>query len=155
MSQEMTLRRGGRPYAQTANCAVRRTAFEEVGGFDELARAGEDADLCFRLQDAGWKLEERARAGVEHQARPSLRGCLAQNLRHGSGAAWLNRRWPGEFPAPGPRWLLVRTFRHIREAVRALIRGRREEAAFALLDLAEVSARDIGRLIPNRPPRSG
>lgn len=155
MGQGMTLRREGLPYAQTANCAVRRTAFEQVGGFDELARAGEDADLCFRLRRAGWRLEERPGATVEHRARQTLRACLAQNLVHGSGVAWLNRRWPGEFPAPGPRWLLVRTLRLTARALRALAKGDRQEATFILLDLAEVSARDLGRLLPNTPKRRG
>ncbi len=56
MSQRVTLDRAGTPYAQTANCAVRRAAFEAVGGFDEQARCGEDADLCFRLAALGWAL---------------------------------------------------------------------------------------------------
>jgi GT2 family glycosyltransferase len=155
MGQGMTLRREGLPYAQTANCAVRRVAFEEVAGFDELARAGEDADLCFRLQRAGWKLEERPGATVQHRARQTLRACLAQNLVHGAGVAWLNRQWPGEFPTPGPRWLAVRTLRLTRQALRALTNGDRQEAAFILLDLAEVSARDRGRLLPNTPRRRG
>lgn len=155
MGQEMTLRREGLPYAQTANCAVRRSAFEDVGGFEELARAGEDADLCFRLQRAGWRLEERAGASVEHEARRTLCACLDQNLLHGSGVGWLNGRYPGEFPAPGPRWLLVRTLRMIRQSLAALTRGDRQEAAFVLLDLAEVSARDLGRLRSNRPTRHG
>jgi GT2 family glycosyltransferase len=155
MSQAMTLRREGLPYAQTANCAVRRSAFEDVGGFEASARAGEDADLCFRLQRAGWRLEERAGASVEHEARRTLRACLDQNLLHGSGAGWLNQRYPGEFPAPGARWLLVRTLRMARQSLAALTAGDREEAAFLLLDLAEVSARDLGRLRPNRPARRG
>src|SRR5829696_8758371 len=33
MSQDNTLSGGERPYAQTANCAVRRAAFDAVGGF--------------------------------------------------------------------------------------------------------------------------
>ena len=45
-----------RPYAKTANCAVRRTAFEEVAGFADAIRSGGDADLCFRLLDAGWDI---------------------------------------------------------------------------------------------------
>ena len=48
MSQRNTLT-GVRPYAQTAHCAVRRSAFEAVGGFREDIRSGGDADLCFRL----------------------------------------------------------------------------------------------------------
>jgi GT2 family glycosyltransferase len=62
MSQRTTLGRPGSPYAQTANCAVLRSAFDAVAGFEQTARAGEDADLCFRLAQAGWKLEPRTGA---------------------------------------------------------------------------------------------
>lgn len=35
--------------------AVRRHAFEHVGGFDEEFAVGEDVDLCWRLQLAGYR----------------------------------------------------------------------------------------------------
>ncbi|MDQ6746007.1 MAG: glycosyltransferase, partial [Actinomycetota bacterium] len=73
MSQELTLSGPGFGYAQTANCAVRADAFSSVGGFVAGARAGEDADLCLRLQQAGWRLERRRGAVVTHRARPTLR----------------------------------------------------------------------------------
>jgi GT2 family glycosyltransferase len=151
MSQNMTLRRRW-PYAQTANCAVRRAAFEAVGGFDEQAR-GEDADLCFRLFEAGWELEERTQARVEHLSRETFRPWLSQQLRHGRAAAWLNRRWPGEFPARGWRFLVNRLMHLGLQAVLALARGRTEEAGFTLLDLIRICAVEIGRLSPNRPRR--
>jgi mycofactocin glycosyltransferase len=152
-SQDNTVRRPGAPYAQTGNCAVLRAAFERVGGFDEQARAGEDADLCFRIQHSGWALEERPAAVVEHPAASTLRAWVVQQIRHGSGAAWANRRWPGEFPAPGPRWMVVRTLRLVRQAIGHLSRGEVEQAAFALLDLLGACALDLGRLVPNRPIR--
>ena len=152
MSQDMTLRRAGRPYAQTANCAVLRTAFESVGGFDERAR-GEDADLCFRLRDAGWGLEVRPRARVQHTARERVRPWLSQQLRHGRSAAWLNRRWPGEFPARGVRFVANRTVHVGGHVVSSMARGDRQEAGFALLDLSRIWAFELGRLIPDRPRR--
>ena len=36
-----------------------------------------------------------------HLSRASLPALLAQLAGHGAGAAWLARRYPGEFPAPG------------------------------------------------------
>jgi glycosyltransferase involved in cell wall biosynthesis len=37
------------------NMAVRRVSFERVGGFDEALDIGEDTDLCWRLQIAGYR----------------------------------------------------------------------------------------------------
>ncbi len=151
MSQEMTLRRSS-PYAQTANCAVLRSAFDSVGGFDERAR-GEDADLCFRLAGAGWELEVRPSARVEHRAREEFRDWLSQQVRHGRGAAWLERRYPGEFPARGWRFLVNRLVHLGAEAARSLVRGDREHAGFALLDLVRIWAFEMGRLRPDQARR--
>jgi GT2 family glycosyltransferase len=151
MSQRSTLERAGAPYAQTANCAVRRSAFDAVGGFDERARAGEDADLCFRLARAGWALEERPQAKVLHQSRETLAAWAWQLARHGSGAAWLNRRYQGQFPPPPLRALAARLARNAISAVAKLARGDLEDASFALLDLTGACAFELGRLLPNRP----
>lgn len=43
------------PWGRTSNLAVHREAFERVGGFDEQRRFGEDADLCWRIQLAGYR----------------------------------------------------------------------------------------------------
>lgn len=153
MNQDTTLRREGTPYAQTSNCAIRAHAFREVGGFDAMARAGEDADLCFRLLSAGWRLERRDGALAEHLGRSTLRGRLVQLVIHGSGAAWLERRWPGEFEAARPRELLARTAARLRGALGAAVRGEADGAAFALLDLAGDWAFELGRLLPNRRGR--
>ncbi len=153
MSHRVTLERTGRPYAQTANCAVRRRAFEAVGGFDETARAGEDADLCFRLADAGWELEQRPGAMVDHFTRDALPALLSQLVDHGRGAAWLERRYPGEFPSPRPRELAGRLAHGARVALAAARRGDRRGASVALLEVASGAAFDLGRLLPNRPRR--
>jgi GT2 family glycosyltransferase len=149
MSQRTTLERAGTPYAQTANCAVRRSAFEDAGGFEAGARAGEDADLCFRLRRAGWGLEARPRAAVQHRSRETLRAWLKQLALHGSGAAWLERRWPGEFPAAGPLGLGRRFVRDGAGALGSLARGDRGGATTAILDLLGTAAFELGRLLPN------
>ena len=44
------------PYIDGAIMLVRRTAFAEVGGFDEsFTHYAEEVDLCRRLQQAGWE----------------------------------------------------------------------------------------------------
>jgi len=153
MREGATLRRAGRAYAQTANCAVRAGAFAAVGGFDESARYGEDADLAFRLSDAGWELEARPGALVEHRSRPTLGRLLAQLSGHGAGAAWLARRHPGEFPAPSALSLTRRCARSGRRGVAAAARGERAAALAAALELLETVAFESGRLRSNAPRR--
>jgi GT2 family glycosyltransferase len=150
MSQRVTLQRTGRPYAQSANLAVRHCAFVAVGGFDETARAGEDADLCWRLAAAGWGLQTRPEAVVEHLTRPTLGTLLVQLARHGSGAAWLDRRYPGEFPRAGPRGVS----RGLAAAVARIARRQPGAAVDALLAVAESCAFEVGRmLLSNRSRR--
>ncbi len=59
---------------------VRRTAFEEIGGFDEnIFMYFEDVDLCRRLRQAGWTLRSVDNAEAYHVkggSRPSARGEL-------------------------------------------------------------------------------
>jgi GT2 family glycosyltransferase len=153
MSHRVTLERPDFPYAQTANCAIRREAFLAAGGFDETVRAAEDADLCLRLAEQGWGLEVRPAALVRHEARQTLRELLAQLARHGAGAAWCNRRHPGSFPPAGPAGLARRLGGAAVTAARASVRGEREAAADAALELLEAGAFELGRLLPNRARR--
>jgi GT2 family glycosyltransferase len=153
MDHRTTLERPAFAYAQTANCAVRRAAFAEVGGFDEGIRAGEDADLCFRLRDAGWALEVRPEAIVAHHTRATFGASLRQLARHGAGAAWCERRHPGSFPPPSAIGVAARLGRAAGAGARAALRGQRETAAFAALEIAEACAFEFGRLLPNRARR--
>jgi hypothetical protein len=149
MSQEVTLGHGEWAFAQTANCAVRREAFAAVGGFTEGIRSGGDADLCWRLRDAGWALERRPGAEVVHENRTTVRALLRQRARHGSGAAWLGRRWPGALPRrrwPGLVWWGIR---RAAAGLAALARGDRDAAAEGLLDGPTVWAFEGGRLVRN------
>jgi GT2 family glycosyltransferase len=150
MSQVNTL--GGRwGFAQTASCAVRRTAFEGVGGFRDDIRSAGDADLCYRLRGGGWEIESREAAESVHISRPTLRKLARQRLRHGSGSAWLDREYPGSAPGHG-NWpgLLKWTLQSAgRTGVDALL-GRREIATIAFVDLLVLWAAELGRLLPNR-----
>lgn len=126
-----------RPYGQTANLAVRRTAFEAAGGFPDPVRSGGDADLCWRVAAAGWRLEARPAARARHRNRATLPELLGQLHRHGSGMQWLDRRYPGSFPPPTPRELIAR--------FGLLLRGDG-------LDFLGRWAADLGRLRANGDP---
>ncbi len=140
LDQATTLAHPRGAYAQTANCAVRRAAFEAVGGWPEPVRSGGDADLCWRLRQAGWAVEERPAARVRHRNRATLPALLRQLHRHGAGMAWLDRRWPGAFPPPGRREVTL-------GRLAMLARGR---SAFDAIDVLALYARDLGRLRANR-----
>src|SRR6185436_9412075 len=50
-----------------AALAIRRTALDQVGLFDEAFRFyGQDLDLCLRLRDAGWAVEVLPEVRVLH-----------------------------------------------------------------------------------------
>jgi GT2 family glycosyltransferase len=149
MVQDNTLGEGRWAYAQTANCAVRRSVFEQLGGFRATLRSGGDADLCFRLRSAGWEIERCYSAQVVHQSRPSVRRLLAQRARHGSGAAWLNRAYPGSFPPPRWSGLVVATIRWWLGAARDFVLGRRNQALLAYMESLSTWAFELGRSIPN------
>lgn len=152
LSQAAHLRHAYRPMAVTANLLVRAQALRAVGGFAEGVRSGGDADLCWRLQAAGWTLEHRPSAVVEHEHRETLWGLLRQIARYSAGAAWLERRHPGSSAAARPAI--------VRDLARALagtvvfpLRGEPERGAFKALDAAFVVAQAAGFAAGNRYPR--
>jgi GT2 family glycosyltransferase len=153
MSQDNTVGDQRWSYAQTANCAVRRVAFEEVGGFTEDVRSGGDADLCFRLRSAGWSLERRDAAQVTHRARRTLRAMLRQRARHGSGARWLNTVYPGAFPRKFTLGWVPWTLRQSAAVVAAVLRRDGDRAILLGVELLSSWAFELGRLAPNHVGR--
>ena len=80
------------PFVPTAALVVRRSALEELDGFDEALPVGEDVDFVWRLGAAGWSVRYEPRAIVRHPIRSSWTGWLAQRFRYGTSAAPLARR---------------------------------------------------------------
>jgi GT2 family glycosyltransferase len=100
LSQQAHLAHRYLPRAAAANLIVRRVAFEQLGGFYEGLRAAEDTDFSWRLQQAGWHLELRAEAHVEHRYRASLGELRRQWRGYAAGRSWLARRYSGFRPEP-------------------------------------------------------
>ena len=67
--------------------------------FDEALRCGEDVDLVWRLNDAGWLIRYEPSSIISHPARGSLDAWLVQRWSYGTSAAELERRH-GEAVAP-------------------------------------------------------
>jgi GT2 family glycosyltransferase len=88
------------------NMAFRRDVLEEVGCFDESFKvAGDDVDLCWRLQKAGRTLGFSAGAVVMHRRRDSIRRYLRQQYGYGKAEALLERKWPTHYNRAGAsRW---------------------------------------------------
>jgi len=89
------------------NMAFRREALEEVGGFDPVFRAaGDDVDLCWRLQNRGYTIGFSPAAVVWHFRRKTVRGYLKQQRGYGKAEALLYFKHPHRFNMLGQsRWL--------------------------------------------------
>ncbi|HTU98024.1 MAG TPA: glycosyltransferase family 2 protein [Solirubrobacteraceae bacterium] len=109
LDQDAHLAHSFMPRAVAANLLVRREAFEAIGGFYEGVRAAEDTDFSWRLQRAGWRLEGRSDAVVEHRYRTTVRALRRQWRGYAAGRAWLGRRYDGFSPEPA----LVRAGRRV------------------------------------------
>jgi GT2 family glycosyltransferase len=84
------------------NMAFRRSALLAIGGFDAQFRiAGDDVDICWRLQDAGGTLGFSPAAQVFHHRRNSVRAFWKQQLNYGRAEADLERKWPEKYNAIG------------------------------------------------------
>src|SRR5579859_224536 len=84
------------------NMAFRKAVLQAVGGFDAKFRvAGDDVDLCWRLQHQGAKLGFVPAAAVFHHRRNSVRAYWRQQKGYGKAEAYLERKWPGKYNAAG------------------------------------------------------
>jgi GT2 family glycosyltransferase len=84
------------------NMAFRRDALLAIGGFDPQFRvAGDDVDICWRLQERGWTLGFSPAAAVWHHRRDSVKGYWKQQRGYGRAEALLERKWPERYNAAG------------------------------------------------------
>lgn len=84
------------------NMAFRKACLDDIGGFDPQFRvAGDDVDLCWRLQERGWTLGFSPAAMVWHRRRNSVRTYLAQQRGYGRAERSLERKWPQKYNESG------------------------------------------------------
>jgi GT2 family glycosyltransferase len=84
------------------NMAYRRDKLLEIGGFDHRFRvAGDDVDVCWRLQERGWTIGFAPTAVVWHHRRGSLRGYLKQQKGYAKAEALLAEKWPAKYNSAG------------------------------------------------------
>jgi glycosyltransferase involved in cell wall biosynthesis len=84
------------------NMAYRKEALIAIDGFDTRFRtAGDDVDLCWRLQDRGWTIGFCPAAVVWHHRRNSIRSYWKQQYGYGKAEALLEDKWPQRCNALG------------------------------------------------------
>ncbi|MEQ1575076.1 MAG: glycosyltransferase, partial [Vicinamibacterales bacterium] len=82
--------------------AFRVDALRAIGGFDPQFRAaGDDVDICWRLQEAGGTIGFSAPAMVWHHHRNSIKAYWRQQLGYGRAEAMLERKWPEKYNGIG------------------------------------------------------
>jgi glycosyltransferase involved in cell wall biosynthesis len=80
------------------NMAFRKSALEEIHGFDATYRAaGDDVDLCWRLQIAGYPIGFSPAAMVWHFRRNTMGAYLRQQMGYGKAEALLYFKHPYRF----------------------------------------------------------
>jgi GT2 family glycosyltransferase len=75
----------GVPYVVSANLAVRRSAFEAVGGFDETLIRGEDMALGLDLAAKGLSVGYVGEASVHYRHRGGVKNLVRQYVLYGRG----------------------------------------------------------------------
>lgn len=84
------------------NMAYRRDKLMAVGGFDPQFRvAGDDVDVCWKIQARGWTLGFCAAAMVWHHRRPSVSRYLKQQRGYAKAEALLAAKWPDKYNSTG------------------------------------------------------
>jgi GT2 family glycosyltransferase len=84
------------------NMAVYKWVLAGLGGFDPIfRRAGDDVDICWRLQQAGHKIGFSPAAFVWHYRRSTIRDYLKQQHGYGEAEALLVRKHPEYFNSLG------------------------------------------------------
>ena len=80
------------------NMAFRRNALLSVDGFNPVyLRAGDDVDICWRLQARGLRIGFAPAALVWHHHRSSVKAYWQQQVGYGEGEAWLDAHHPEKF----------------------------------------------------------
>ncbi|WJJ14447.1 glycosyltransferase (plasmid) [Prescottella equi] len=97
------------PYAIGCNLAAWRYVFDKVGGFDEaLVDGGEDVEMSWRIQFAGFTLGHSPDALVAYRCRPTLRGTWRQQRGYGLSSVQLDQIFAAAGkPTPGAKWYLT------------------------------------------------
>jgi hypothetical protein len=87
------------------NMAFRRDALVAINGFNPVyLRAGDDVDICWRLQAKGWRVGFAPAALVWHHHRSAVKAYWRQQVGYGEGETWLGAHHPDKFISGQMLW---------------------------------------------------
>lgn len=114
---------------------VRRTAFEQVGGFDEdYFLYGEDLDLCRRFRSAGWTLVALPETWATHASGGSAQSTWDREFNWWQGTLQYAKRWWSK-----PRYAIGMCAALLEVVVLAARQPRRTARALTLLRPAPIT----------------
>jgi glycosyltransferase involved in cell wall biosynthesis len=100
------------------NMAFTKEALREIHGFEPVfAAAGDDVDLCWRLQNRGHAIGFSAAATVWHYRRNTVKAYLKQQMGYGKAEALLYFKHPYRFNLLGQSRWLGRIYGELTQAV--------------------------------------
>lgn len=80
------------------NMSFRKKVLLEIGGFDPVYRnAGDDVDICWRVQKAGYTIGFHPAALVWHHRRNRIKAYWKQQVGYGKAEALLEAKWPEKY----------------------------------------------------------
>lgn len=84
------------------NMSFRKDILESVGGFDpQFVTAGDDVDVCWKMQKKGLKIGFNAAAVVLHHRRNKVKIYWKQQFGYGKAEAKLEKKWPEKYNTIG------------------------------------------------------
>jgi glycosyltransferase involved in cell wall biosynthesis len=80
------------------NMAFRKDCLKAIDGFDQKFKiAGDDVDVCWRMQQYGLWLAFSPSAKVWHRRRNSIQAYWRQQIEYGKAEAILEKKWPYKY----------------------------------------------------------
>jgi glycosyltransferase involved in cell wall biosynthesis len=135
---------GHLPWSMTANLAVRRDLFVDVGGFSEELTASYDVDFCWRLAARGITLAYQPGAIVFKRPRSGAIATFRQWLGYGLDHPALYRRYR---QSGMPRRSLPEAASRYAETAASVARALRHPRSSATASAAACVGQDVGRLV--------
>ena len=84
------------------NMSFRKDVLMKIGGFDPVFRsAGDDVDVCWRIQNSGRTVGFHPSALVWHRRRNSFKAYWRQQKGYGKAEALLEAKWPEKYNSLG------------------------------------------------------